>query len=73
MTGMERRHELGPGGSCMCPECGDRLPHRRGVRCEEERCPWCGARMLREGSYHHQLRLKKHAHEAVPTEVKATR
>ena len=73
MTGMERRHELGPGGSCICPKCGARLAHRRGIRCEEERCPQCSARMLREGSRHHQLWLKKHAHETAGTrEPKAT-
>jgi hypothetical protein len=63
MTGMERRHELGPGGTCVCPKCGSRRPHRRGVRCEEERCPECSTRMLREGSRHHRLWLEKHARE----------
>jgi predicted amidophosphoribosyltransferase len=71
MTAMQRRHGLGPGGTCICPECGARLPHPRGVRCEEESCPECGARMLREGSHHHQLWLKKH--EPGAEEAKATR
>jgi NAD-dependent SIR2 family protein deacetylase len=74
MTAMERRHGLGPAGTCVCLKCGARLPHRRGVRCEEERCPQCSARMLREGSTHHQLWLKTHA-QVTPgaAEAKATR
>lgn len=57
----ERRHEMGPGGECICPKCEERLPHRRGIPCEEERCPKCGAKMLREGSRHHQLLQEKQA------------
>ena len=45
----------GPGGTCVCPKCGMRIPHRAGVPCAEEVCPGCGARMVREGSYHHKL------------------
>jgi hypothetical protein len=33
-------------------------PH--GVRCRDERCPQCGAKMLREGSEHHKLWLQRH-------------
>ncbi len=50
----------GPGGNCVCPECDARVPHRRGVRCEEERCPKCAGKMLREGSDHHRLWLAEH-------------
>jgi hypothetical protein len=74
MTAMERRHGLGPGGTSICPKCGARLPHRRGVRCEDELCPQCNARMLREGSTHHHLWLKNHAQETSgAAEAKATR
>ena len=38
---------LGPGGECVCPNCGYRIPHRRGVPCAQEICPKCGARMVR--------------------------
>lgn len=51
---------LGSGGHCVCPKCGERRPHRSGVPCQDERCPACGARMLREGSEHHQLWKQKH-------------
>jgi predicted amidophosphoribosyltransferase len=55
----ERRHEMGPRGHCICPKCEEKVPHRRGIPCEEERCPKCGAKMLREGSHHHQLLQEK--------------
>jgi hypothetical protein len=38
---------LGPGGKCICPNCGNRIPHQRGVPCYEHRCPKCGALMAR--------------------------
>ena len=56
---QERSHTMGSGGYCVCPKCGYRAPHRRGVPCQEDRCPQCGAKMLREGSYHHELWKKK--------------
>ena len=50
---------LGPGGSCFCPKCEKKIPHRQGTPCQEEKCPKCGSRMLREGSYHHDLFQQK--------------
>ena len=31
--------------TCVCPECGHELPHKRGVPCAEVECPKCGAAM----------------------------
>lgn len=45
---------MGPTGNCICPKCGYKQPHKRGVPCQEERCPKCNGKMLREGSDHHQ-------------------
>jgi len=56
-----RKHELGAGGRCVCPKCGKTIPHSEGVRCQDERCPECAAKMLREGSEHHKLFLQKQA------------
>lgn len=61
MSLSDRNHLLGPGGDCVCPRCGAKVPHRRGVRCSDERCPTCGIGLLREGSEHHRLWLVKHA------------
>jgi predicted amidophosphoribosyltransferase len=58
---IERRHEMGEGGYCVCPKCGEKTAHSRGVPCQEERCPKCGAKLLREGSYHHRLFQEKRA------------
>ena len=38
---------LGPGGECICPNCGTKVSHRRGVPCYEHRCPKCGQPMTR--------------------------
>ena len=58
---QQRRHDMGVGGQCICPKCGEKTPHSRGIRCQEERCPKCGAKMLREDSYHHELLREKKA------------
>ena len=56
---QQRRHDMGAGGTCFCPKCDYRGPHRSGVPCQDERCPQCGAKLLREGSYHDQLLQQK--------------
>lgn len=42
----------GGGGMCVCPSCGEKIPHSRGVPCFEENCPKCGKSMCREGTTH---------------------
>lgn len=37
----------GPGGDCVCPNCGRKVPHQRGVPCNTIRCPGCGQTMTR--------------------------
>ena len=37
----------GPGGECVCPACGHRVPHQAGQPCTELDCPRCGAKMTR--------------------------
>ncbi|MFP4545484.1 MAG: hypothetical protein ACLFPN_01375 [Methanomassiliicoccales archaeon] len=41
-------YALGPGGDCVCPSCGHREPHQRGVPCFQMKCPKCGNTMIRE-------------------------
>ena len=38
----------GPVSCCVCPQCGQREPHKRGLPCFERKCPQCGAAMTRE-------------------------
>lgn len=37
----------GPGGECMCPNCGHREEHQLGVSCLTQKCPKCGSLMTR--------------------------
>jgi predicted amidophosphoribosyltransferase len=61
------KHKMGSGGRCVCPKCGQAIAHRSGIPCREERCPACGAKMLREGSYHHRLFEQKQAEKRAKT------
>ena len=54
-TQAEDRLGMGFEGFCVCPKCGGKIPHTAGIPCREEKCPKCGTKMIREGSYHHQL------------------
>lgn len=38
---------LGPGGECICPRCGYRIPHTTAIPCFQIRCPQCGSFMTR--------------------------
>lgn len=59
MSEKTRLHEMGPGGSCICPKCETVSHHCSGERCQDQPCPNCGAKMLRVGSREHQLWLDK--------------
>jgi predicted DNA-binding protein (UPF0251 family) len=37
----------GPGGTCVCPKCKTKVPHRVGVPCYQVKCPKCGTQMIR--------------------------
>ena len=57
----DRRHDMGIGGACICPKCDKEFSHQRGVPCQDERCPDCGAKLLRKDSHHYELLMKKRA------------
>lgn len=38
----------GPSENCVCPNCGEVLPHKRGEACSQVQCPKCGDQMVRE-------------------------
>ncbi|HIE17086.1 MAG TPA: hypothetical protein EYP71_02715 [Dehalococcoidia bacterium] len=41
------RPGAGPSGQCVCPNCGEKLPHRAGIPCYNMDCPKCGTKMIR--------------------------
>ncbi|MBC8264704.1 MAG: hypothetical protein H8E47_11340 [Anaerolineales bacterium] len=38
----------GPGGYCICPNCGHKAPHQLGAPCYQMSCPKCSTNMARE-------------------------
>ncbi len=44
---MGGRKAAGLAGECLCPACGHRKAHERGVPCAQKLCPKCGAAMTR--------------------------
>lgn len=41
------RAGAGPGGNCVCHNCGETVPHQQGKPCYEMICPKCNAKMMR--------------------------
>jgi len=37
----------GPVGDCVCPKCGHKTTHGRGMPCYSQKCPKCGTAMTR--------------------------
>jgi hypothetical protein len=37
----------GPGSDCVCPQCGHKEPHERGIPCAQKKCPNCDVAMMR--------------------------
>lgn len=44
---------MGPSGTCVCLKCGYSISKRRGVPCLDEKCPKCGAVLVRKGGAHY--------------------
>jgi hypothetical protein len=42
------RPGVGPVGNCICPRCGEKVPHQRAIPCYNLKCPKCGIGMVRE-------------------------
>ena len=45
---MGGQFAAGPGGNCVCPQCGNKVPHIVGEPCNKKSCPNCGTVMTRE-------------------------
>ncbi|MFW6109941.1 MAG: DUF134 domain-containing protein [Patescibacteria group bacterium] len=41
-------YSAGPGGTCVCTNCGHKEPHRAGEPCYKRECPECGSAMVRK-------------------------
>ena len=37
-----------PNGFCVCPQCGEKVPHQPGKPCTTVQCHQCGSLMVRE-------------------------
>ncbi len=46
-SGRMSGFSAGPGGNCVCPKCGAKVPHQIGVPCYQMKCPKCGSQMTR--------------------------
>lgn len=48
--GLGRGQGQGLGGTneCLCPNCGEKTPHKRGVPCSQTKCAKCGTPMRGE-------------------------
>ncbi len=46
--GRNKGGGFGAGGFCVCAHCGKKIPHERGVKCTNLRCPDCNRPMIRE-------------------------
>ena len=46
--GRNKGGAFGPGGYCVCAKCGEKVPHERGVKCTNLKCPKCGHTLIRE-------------------------
>ena len=44
---MGGQFAAGPGGNCVCPQCGNKVPHIVGEPCNKKICPNCGTVMTR--------------------------
>jgi len=45
--GLGGGYGFGPGDECICPNCGYKEPHQRGIPCNTKKCVKCGNLMMR--------------------------
>lgn len=45
---VEKASGKGPGGDCVCPNCGNKVPHKGGVPCSTIKCPNCSVPLERK-------------------------
>lgn len=47
-SGRNHRGAFGLGGFCVCTKCGEKVPHTRGIKCTNQKCPTCNHALVRE-------------------------
>jgi len=47
---VEKAVGAGPGGDCVCPSCGYRVPHKRSIPCSTLNCPKCNSKLERNST-----------------------
>jgi len=45
---IKKAQGKGPGGYCVCPKCGYKIEHEKGVPCSKIKCPNCKISLTRE-------------------------
>jgi len=45
--GLGGGYARGPGGNCICPNCGYKEPHQLATPCVTKKCPKCETPMTR--------------------------
>jgi cation diffusion facilitator family transporter len=45
---IEKAAGRGPDGDCVCPKCGYKIPHQRGIPCSSIKCPKCDINLERK-------------------------
>lgn len=49
MNNQGKQKGMGPGGTCVCPKCGEEVEHEAGKPCTEMSCVKCKEKMVRKG------------------------
>jgi len=57
--GGGRGSGMGAVGNCICVKCGYTAPKKAGIPCMQEKCPDCGAVLMREGGSHYNQAVKQ--------------
>jgi len=47
-AGRGQGQGIGGTTSCVCPNCGETMPHTKGIPCSQTKCPKCGTPMRGE-------------------------
>ena len=45
-----KREYTGGADTCVCPKCGEEVPHKRGIPCNTIKCPKCKIPMTGKGA-----------------------